>query len=134
MIGRYDGREITNRMLKAGLLAVGGRGLGTVDSDTRRSRRSRELAVWGRRYDVRGETGASFVICRSGGMKSCSKSGASLGEENITPVEAAKGSASTRDFWYDKRMSKGVFGPTESSEVTVTADTAFENGLDVRGP
>lgn len=54
--------------------------------------------------------------------------------ENMTPVVAAKGSESTRDLWYDKRKSKGVFGSMESSSVTVAVDTAFEYGLDVSGP
>jgi len=88
------------------------------------------LAVWGRLYAVRGETGEFFVGCASGGTKSCSKPWPSMGEENV----AANGSASTSDFWYDKRMSRGVFGSMEPSSVMVTADTAFEKGLDVSGP
>lgn len=57
-----------------------------------------------------------------------------MGEDNATPWVAAKGSASTSDFWHDKFKSEGVFGSMESSSVTVTADTAFEYGRDFNGP
>jgi hypothetical protein len=55
-------------------------------------------------------------------------------EEKITPLVAAKGSKSTKGFWYVKFKSGGALDSKESLSVTVTADTAFEYGLEVRGP
>jgi len=116
-------------MVILGLLAAS-RGLDGVDSDTSRSRMGEELAVLGRLCVVRSEAGVS---CVSGGTKSWSKSRGSLGE-NITPVVAANGSVPIRDLWCGNFRSGGVLGSMESSSVMVTADTAFENGLDVSGP
>lgn len=52
-------------------------------------------------------------------------------DEKVTPLVAAKGSKSTRGFWCVKFKSRGAF---DSMESIVTADTAFEYGLDVSGP